>query len=98
MKNNKNIKNIFSILFILFPAICFSQTIHKIMQIGDSLEALDGEIQSNINLSNDDFKNRCKYVNDRCKYVKDICKINSPPLKEIENQKFTAYFLYHDSG
>jgi len=91
MKNNKNKNNIFSILFILFPAICFSDTILKIRQIGDSLEPLDGEIQSNINLSNVDFKNRCKYV-------KDICKINSPPLKEIENQKFTAYFLYHDSG
>ena len=90
MKNNKNKNNIFSILFILFPAICFSDTILKIRQIGDSLEPLDGEIQSNINLSNVDFKNGCKYV-------KDICKINSPPLKEIENQRSTACFLYHDS-
>ena len=52
---------------------------------------LDGEIQSNINLSNG-----CNFQN-RCKYVKDICKINSPPLKEIENQRSTACFLYQDS-
>ena len=35
MKNKKNKKYIFSILFILFPAICFSETILKIGQIGD---------------------------------------------------------------
>ena len=52
---------------------------------------LDGEIQSNINLSNG-----CNFQN-RCKYVKGICKINSPPLKEIDNQRSTACFLYQDS-
>ena len=52
---------------------------------------LDGEIQSNINLSNG-----CNFQN-RCKYVKGICKINSPPLKEIANQRSTACFLYQDS-